>query len=427
MSPSKIHKILFIFTGSIAVYKAVTVLSRLVQRGYDVECVLTASALKFIGRSTIEGLTGKKIHSDLYDADNVMSHIHLIRDADAVLVAPATANFINKLASGLADDLASTLFLAHDFKKPFIVAPAMNTKMFQHPQTQKSLSHLREMGVTILETGSGILACGEVGYGKLLEPEIMLTEIDKILTIKSSTKNVKKISRALYTSPRILITGGGTIEPIDDVRALTNSSTGATAIQIADYFFNLGLSVTLVLNNQKDLAVPAGIETLPFSSFADLNAALKGKLSSEHFDFVIHTAAVSDFSIEKIEGLKSKGSTHKISSDNKIKLVLKPNFKIISKLSQYSKNKKLEIIGFKLTSHADEKAVQYAVKKLFGHKQVRYVVQNDTTQIDRKKGLHHFSLFQKNSNEIQPIDSRDQLINQLAYIVTSPPLGKETL
>ena len=235
---SNSNKILFIFTGSIAAYKAVTLVSRLVQRGYDVECVLTKSASKFIGRATIEGLTGKAVHTDLFDSDNIMSHIHLIRDANAVVVAPATANFINKIANGFADDLASTLFLAHDFKKPFIVAPAMNTKMYEHPQTQVSIKRLKEIGVTILEAGSGILACGEVGYGKLLEPEIMIEEIEKILKHPPTTPPTPASKQNL---PRILITGGGTVEKIDDVRSLTNSSSGETAISLAKYFYDLGL------------------------------------------------------------------------------------------------------------------------------------------------------------------------------------------
>lgn len=407
-------KILFVFTGSIAAYKAVTLVSRLVQRGYDVECVLTKSASKFIGRATIEGLTGKTIHTDLFDSDNIMGHIHLIRDASAVIVAPATANFINKIAHGFADDLASTLFLAHDFKKPFIVAPAMNTKMYEHPQTQSSITRLKEIGVTILEAGSGILACGEVGYGKLLDPEIMIVEIEKILKQTPVPPKPASIKQVL---PRILITGGGTIEKIDDVRSLTNSSSGETAISLAKYFYDLGLPVSLVVNNQKGLDLPANMDVANFTSFADLNSVLKDKLSKESFDYIIHAAAVSDFSLEKIEGIGFKKSPRKISSAKRIKLVLKPNFKIISKIAQYSKNKKIKIIGFKLTSHADSKIVKLAVDKVFAYKQVQYVVQNDVTKIDRQKGIHRFSLYTKNSSVPLEIESREHLLAQLAQTV----------
>ncbi|MBL7543073.1 MAG: bifunctional phosphopantothenoylcysteine decarboxylase/phosphopantothenate--cysteine ligase CoaBC [Bdellovibrionaceae bacterium] len=417
MSHSK--KILFILTGSIAVYKAVTLVSRLSQRGHDLECVLTKSASKFIGRATIEGLIGKAAHSDLFDSENVMSHIHLIRDADAVIVAPGTANFINKIAHGLADDLASTLFLAHDFKKPFIIAPAMNTKMYEHPLTQSSLKRLKEMGVTILEAGSGILACGEVGYGKLLEPDIMLTEIDKIL---AHTHEMHSSRHQTHQRPRILITGGGTVEKIDDVRSLTNSSSGETSIHLAQYFYDLGLPVTLVVNNQKNLSIPAGIESIAFTSFNDLNTILKKQLSTHHYDYVIHAAAVSDFSLAKIEGLPTKKTPAKISSKKNIKLVLKPNFKIISKLGQYSKNKKVKIVGFKLTSHADPKATHDAVRKVFAYKHVSHVVQNDITQINRQKGIHRFSLFQRNGLQPLDIESRDQLMARLAQIVTKDPI-----
>ncbi|MBL7554448.1 MAG: bifunctional phosphopantothenoylcysteine decarboxylase/phosphopantothenate--cysteine ligase CoaBC [Bdellovibrionaceae bacterium] len=411
---SSSSKILFIFTGSIATYKAVALVSRLVQRGYDVECVLTQSASKFIGRATIEGLTGKAVHTDLFDSDNIMSHIHLIRDASAVVVAPATANFINKIANGFADDLASTLFLAHDFKKPFIVAPAMNTKMYEHPQTQASIKRLKETGVTILEAGSGILACGEVGYGKLLEPEIMIVEIEKILKQTPPTPTVPAKKPNL---PRILITGGGTVEKIDDVRSLTNSSSGETAISLARYFYDLGLPTSLIINNQKDLPLPNNMDITSFSSFADLNSALKDKLGKENFDFVIHAAAVSDFSLAKIEGIGFKKSPRKISSAKSIKLVLKPNFKIISKIAQYSKNKKVKVIGFKLTSHADQKIVKQAVDKVFAHKGVHYVVQNDVTKIDRQKGIHHFSLFEKNVSVPLEIESREHLLALLAQTV----------
>jgi phosphopantothenoylcysteine decarboxylase/phosphopantothenate--cysteine ligase len=310
------------------------------------------------------------------------------------------------------------LFLAHDFKKPFIVAPAMNTKMYEHPQTQSSIKRLKDTGITILEAGSGILACGEVGYGKLLEPEIMIVEIDKILANNSKRLGSPKEKPAALKTPRILITGGGTVEKIDDVRSLTNSSTGETAISIARYFYDLGLPTTLLINNQKSLPLPAGLDVISFSSFADLNAEVKKQLAKTPYDFIIHAAAVSDFSLDKVEGLFGKKMVGKIASGKKIKLVLKPNFKIISKLAQYSRNKKVKVIGFKLTSHADDKVVRQAVGKLFAHKQVDYVVQNDVTKIDRQKGIHRFSLFQKNSPTPMDIESREHLLAQLALIVT---------
>ncbi|MFN8945847.1 MAG: flavoprotein, partial [Pseudobdellovibrionaceae bacterium] len=128
------------------------------QKGFDIEVIMTPSCLKFVGTSTVEGLTGKPPLVDMYDPGFVMDHIHLQRWADLILVAPATAHFINRIALGIGDDLASTLFLAHDFQKPFLIAPAMNTKMYLHPTTQKSMQSLKEMGVHILEAASGVLA-----------------------------------------------------------------------------------------------------------------------------------------------------------------------------------------------------------------------------------------------------------------------------
>jgi len=169
-------------TGSIACYKSCQVISRLVQKGISVQVVATPAALKFVGTATLEGLSGNPVVSDLYTSGNVMDHIHLIRKADLVLVAPATANFINKISSGIGDDLASTLFLAHDFKKPFLIAPAMNTSMYFHPITQASVLKLQSLGVQILDSASGVLACGETGFGKLLEPDLILEEVLKFIT-----------------------------------------------------------------------------------------------------------------------------------------------------------------------------------------------------------------------------------------------------
>ena len=164
-------------TGSIACYKACQAVSRLVQAGCEVQVVASPAALQFVGNATIEGLTGKPVVSDLYASGNAMDHIHLVRWADLILVAPASANFINKIARGVGDDLLTTMFLAHDFKKPYLVAPAMNTSMYLHPATQDSIQALKKMGVEILETASGVLACGEVGWGRLLEPDLIVQEV----------------------------------------------------------------------------------------------------------------------------------------------------------------------------------------------------------------------------------------------------------
>ncbi len=406
------NHILFIFTGSIACYKAVNVVSKLAQEGHQVQCILTPSASQFIGAPTLEGLTGLRVHTSVFEEGQIMGHIKLIRDADIVVVAPATANFINKISAGIADDLASTLFLAHDFKKPFILFPAMNSFMYHHPTTQKSIEKLTAMGITISSTGSGILACGEVGYGKLLEPELILNEIKQNLKNYSSPKTPLDIKRNFNHGNfknKILITGGGTQEKIDSVRFITNASTGSTSIKMADFFTELGFQVTLLLSERIQEHIKPEIDLKKFTSFHDLNSLLKFELKNSNYDYVFHAAAVSDFSVKEIRSMSKNKSkslpfprrkvSNKIESNEEICLVLKPNFKIISKLKSYSANKKVKIIGFKLTDSKSKNVQDAAVKKLFSNKNVEYVIHNDLHEISTDKTKHAFSLWNKKTGD----------------------------
>ncbi len=171
-------RLLFLLTGSISCYKACFAISRLVQAGIEVRTVATPAALQFVGKATLEGLTGQPVASDMWEPGRAMEHINLARWADLALVAPATANTINRLATGMADDLVGSLFLAWELnKKPWWIAPAMNVAMFNHPLTQTSLQKLSGLGVRVLDTGSGTLACGEEGAGRLMEPERLVTEV----------------------------------------------------------------------------------------------------------------------------------------------------------------------------------------------------------------------------------------------------------
>jgi phosphopantothenoylcysteine decarboxylase/phosphopantothenate--cysteine ligase len=164
-------KILLQITGSIAAFKAAALASLLTQDGYDVQCIASQGALQFIGEATLEGLTGKTVVTDMFERGHALEHISLVDWADLLLVYPATANHITRLRSGLADDLIGCLFLANNFRKPYWVAPAMNSHMFAHPAVSEALSTIEAWGCRILPTGEGRLACGTVGYGRLLEPE----------------------------------------------------------------------------------------------------------------------------------------------------------------------------------------------------------------------------------------------------------------
>lgn len=178
-------KILFQFTGSIAAFKACSLVSMLIKAGHDVQTVATKSAFEFVGRATLEGLTGKATVSDMYEPGRPMDHINLAREADLILLCPATANSINKLAAGIAEDLIGTLFLANNFQKPYWVVPAMNTQMYEHPATQDALKKLKSWGARIFDTQDGRLACGEIGSGKMVEPEEVFKEIEKLKRKKS--------------------------------------------------------------------------------------------------------------------------------------------------------------------------------------------------------------------------------------------------
>lgn len=166
-------------TGSIACYKACDLISKLVKEDYKIRCVVTESALEFIGIATLEALTGSPVHRGMFEAKMNIDHIALNKWADLFLVCPATANTINKLSAGVADGLIGSTFLANNFKKPFWIAPAMNEGMFHHPITQKSLKNLGELGCFIFDVGEGRLACGDIGKGKLLDPNLIMERIMK--------------------------------------------------------------------------------------------------------------------------------------------------------------------------------------------------------------------------------------------------------
>lgn len=367
---SNSNKILFKMSGSIACYKACQVISRLVQAGHEVQVVATASALKFVGEATLEGLTGKKVVSEIFERGSHMDHINLAKWADLVILAPASANTLNKLGNGIGDDLVSTLFLAHDFSKPYLLAPAMNTKMYQHPATQASLKKLQSWGVSVLETASGVLACGDTGEGKLLDPDLILEEINLALKAKQALRPM-----------RVLITSGGTTEPIDTVRSITNFSSGRTGSTIAEYFAKRGHSVSFLFAEGTHTPQNRNVSLHEFSTFTDIDTQLTQLISSGNFDAVIHAAAISDFSVASVSiNGKQFGPSefNKIESGSALSIDLKPNHKILPTLKSRAKNPLL-VAGFKLTSGASAAERLAAVKKVATD--IDLVVHNDLSEI----------------------------------------------
>lgn len=358
--------LLFIFTGSIAGFKACEAVSRLVQRGHHVRCVATTAALRFIGPATLEGLTGSAVLTDLFESGRALEHIGLTRWADAVVVCPATANTINRFAAGLADDLPGALFLAHaagqQNAKPWLIAPAMNPAMWAHPATQAAVEKLRGWGVSFVPVGEGRTACGETGEGRLAEPGKIIAHIEAALA---------RPARRLH----VLVTAGGTTEPVDAVRVLTNTSTGATGALIADRLAAAGHEVVLLRAKGAAAATGAGHDET-FVTFADLEAGLRRLLGTGSFDAVIHAAAVSDYAVDQVAGADSEGG--KITSDGAPLLQLRPNPKLVDALRALSP-RPLTIVAFKLTHGADAAQADAAVRRLFARSGADYVVHNDLT------------------------------------------------
>ncbi|MDI1335890.1 MAG: bifunctional phosphopantothenoylcysteine decarboxylase/phosphopantothenate--cysteine ligase CoaBC [Lacunisphaera sp.] len=402
--------LLFILTGSVACYKACDAVSRLVKFGHRVRVVATASALRFIGAPTLEGLTGSPVLSDLWAPGRALDHIELTRWADAVIVCPATAHTLNRFAAGLADDLVGALFLAHDRTKPWLVAPAMNPAMWSHPATQASVEKLRSWDIHFLPVGEGRTACGETGEGRLAEPDLIVATIEAALA---------RPARRLH----VLITSGGTAEPLDGVRVLTNSSTGRTGALLAEHFIRCGHEVVM-LRAEQSTAAPPLCRAENFTSFADLDAALARLLGAEHFDTVLHAAAVSDFAIHSLfqEGVKQPFSRTKIASGVPLRLELTPQAKLVDQLRPRSRNPNITVVAFKLTQGVEAALVLMEVQSLLAHSRADFVVHNDYTQ--RGEGMDAFpaTIYSAEAHRLAQCATRTELAAALERMLSAQPI-----
>jgi phosphopantothenoylcysteine decarboxylase/phosphopantothenate--cysteine ligase len=360
-------RIVFVVTGSIAAYKACDALSRLVQRGHAVRAVATESALRFVGTATLEGLTGQRVLTDLFEPGAALEHIQLTRWADAVVVCPATANTLNRFAAGLADDLAGALFLAHDRTKPFLAAPAMNPAMWEHPATAEAVDRLARWGVRFILPGVGRTACGEEGEGRLAEPPEIVAAVEEALA---------RPARRL----RVLVTSGGTAEPVDSVRILTNTSTGRTGAGIAEHLARSGHEV-LLLRAQGSAPAGPGCREETFTTFADLDGALGRLLASERFDAVVHAAAVGDFGVARVASAgRSLSPRGKLDSDAELTLTLRPQPKLLDGLRARSANEAVRVVAFKLTADGGRTGAERAIAALFDSSGADLVVHNDLSE-----------------------------------------------
>lgn len=268
-------------TGGIAAYKSAWLTSLLIKAGADVQVIMTEHAREFIAPLTFEALTNQRCHTDTFDRNHEYSteHVSLASRADAVIIAPATANVIAKLACGIADDMLTTTVLACDCPK--IVVPAMNTRMYENPVTQDNLEKLRKYGMTVVEPVAGRLACGDVGKGKMPEPDVLFQYVLMACAFEKDMAGKK-----------VLVTAGPTQERIDPVRYITNHSTGRMGYSIAKICALRGAEVTLV-TGQTALEPPLFVDVVPVVSARDMYEAVVER--SGEMDVIIKAAAVADY------------------------------------------------------------------------------------------------------------------------------------
>jgi phosphopantothenoylcysteine decarboxylase/phosphopantothenate--cysteine ligase len=310
-------RILLGLTGGVAAYKAAQLLRLFTKAGADVRVVMTEAATRFIGPVTLQALSGQTVHTDLWDpriADN-MAHIELSRDRDLMLVAPASADFIAKVANGLADDLLSTLAIAR--RCPLLVAPAMNVEMWSNPAVQRNVKLLASDGVRVLGPAAGDQACGEIGLGRMLEPEEIFAAIEALFAPGAGGSALK--------GKRVLVTAGPTFEPIDPVRGITNVSSGKMGYAVAQAAVEAGAEVTLV-SGPTALAAPAGVTRVDVKTARDMHAAVM--VRAKKSDIFIAVAAVADYHVVGAQAQKIKRS------EGNLTIELAPNPDILAEVAR---------------------------------------------------------------------------------------------
>lgn len=369
------HIVIGISSG-IAAYKIEDLIIQLKKNGHDIQVIMTQNAVHLISPGKVEELTGHKVFLNLFEKNFVpekildrrkVDHIEIAKRADLFVIAPATANTTAKMASGLADDFLTTALLATT--APVLVCPSMNTNMWYHPATQRNLQLIQSYGYEILEPESGTLACGTHGIGRLPSIPMIVTKIEELLAQKK-----------LLHGKKVVVTSGGTIEPIDDARVITNRSSGKMGKALAEAAYRAGADVTLIHAGHAVVSnLP--INRISFHSSNDLSTILENELSDA--DILFHAAAVSDFTVRQSAG--------KIESSQAFDLHLVPAEKIIDKVKKWNKN--ILLIGFKAVSVPFNKK---NVIKLFQNAHADYVIVNDISRPDTG--------FESDTNEVLIVD-----------------------
>lgn len=339
--------------GGIAAYKAAALCSKLTQAGASVRVIMTESAAKLVQPLTFQALSKHQVMVDTFDEKDasVVMHINMADSADLVIVAPATANMLAKMAYGLADDMLSTTLLA--VTAPILVAPAMNVHMYEHPATQNNMSILRARGVHFIDPGEGQLACGYVGKGRMAEPEEILVAAEQVLTPDQP-----------LIGKKVLITAGGTVERIDPVRYLTNDSSGKMGFALAEAARDLGADVT-VIAAKTTVHEPGGVQLVRVESASDMLNAVMDRLQAS--DIIIKAAAVADYrpAEQAPQKIKKKEET--------LTLTLVKNPDILQQIGDSKTNQ--FVVGFAAET---EQTAEHAMDKL-RRKNCDLLVANDVT------------------------------------------------
>ncbi|MBY0026601.1 bifunctional phosphopantothenoylcysteine decarboxylase/phosphopantothenate--cysteine ligase CoaBC [Priestia aryabhattai] len=352
-------RILLCVSGGIAVYKAAALTSKLVQAGAEVKVMMTASAREFVTPLTFQALSRNPVYTDTFDEKDpsVIAHIDLADWPDLILVAPATANMIGKIANGLADDMISTTLLAAT--APVWIAPAMNVHMYDHPAVKKNMSTLSSFGYSFVEPGEGYLACGYVGKGRLEEPETIVSLISSYFSKVSDTQKILE-------GVNVLVTAGPTVERIDPVRFFTNRSTGKMGYALAEQAAKLGASVTLV-TGPTNLEYPKGIQVVQIESAQQMLEAVMQRYHEA--DVVIKSAAVADYRPKHVFDQKMK------KQPGEAVLELERTTDILRTLGERKEHQLL--VGFAAET---EQVDEYAQKKLASKNLDMIVANNVTTE-----------------------------------------------
>ncbi len=365
-------KILLIICGGIAAYKSLEIIRLLKKSGVIIKTILTENGAKFVTPLSIASLSQSKVYQDLFNVENEaeMDHISLSRWADIILIAPATANTISKLANGNSDDLASTVALASN--KKIFIAPAMNVRMWEHQSTRQNIAKLNSYNYKLIGPEIGDMACGEYGEGKMTEPKIIFNKIEAYF------KNFKKNNKF-----KAIVTAGPTNEYIDPVRFITNKSSGKQGYEIAKSLSKKGFQTTLI-SGPTNLEVNDDINLIKVETAEEM---FQATLNSLPADIAIFSAAVSDFKVKKT-------FKRKIKKQDKLNLELEKNVDILNYVSNHNSLRPKLVIGFAAETDDLE---NYANKKL-NEKNCDWIIANDVSnkEIGFNSNFNEVSIFYKN-------------------------------